>query len=227
MAVSGVALAVHFAAWVYGLDRTTLAHALLLVSCHPILLVALSWGSAVAILATCGWFGRWPVSASCGQQIRVSDWTPSLYLRRVAELRACLMYNHSLNFEVAAGKSSGFTNLTKLNVRVVPALRSRSLAQPGGASLSHPSSDLNVSSEQAQSDVLVQERTEAISVIRGHPVGLKALVDAGALKELITPIAGVHGLSRMSGWMQVELARKLGLVREEMHAVAVPGAAWK
>eukprot|EP00899_Mesostigma_viride_P028477 jgi/Mesvir1/8814/Mv02715-RA.1 len=43
MAISGVSLALHFGAWVWSLDATSLPHSLLLVSASPLILSAAAW----------------------------------------------------------------------------------------------------------------------------------------------------------------------------------------
>jgi drug/metabolite transporter (DMT)-like permease len=43
MLVSGLSLAFHFALWVWGIDHTSLTHALLYVSITPILIAAGMW----------------------------------------------------------------------------------------------------------------------------------------------------------------------------------------
>ena len=40
LAASGIALAIHFAAWTWSLDHTSLAHSLLFVTSHPIVIVS-------------------------------------------------------------------------------------------------------------------------------------------------------------------------------------------
>ena len=63
LAASGIALAIHFAAWTWSLDHTSLAHSLLFVTSHPIVIVSfmvlmmrrMDW---VLVSGATGWIRR-------------------------------------------------------------------------------------------------------------------------------------------------------------------------
>lgn len=216
LSVAGAALALHFAAWVYGLDRTTLVHALLLVSCHPIVLVALAWGASIAVLLSCGACGFWPVASTFGQTERLWPWVPSLYLKRVAELRACAA--------VDSGTYSKF--LAATNVGTEAGARLRVLVAP-------------------RADSTGQGMSSA-AVVRGKGPGIEELIRSGALLPLHVPVAGAtHSLAgagtgrndttqdrvqeqqggqdsfdwarggRLRGWLEADVALRLGLLPEQ------------
>ncbi|KAA0150826.1 hypothetical protein FNF29_04940 [Cafeteria roenbergensis] len=55
----GVFLAVHFGAWVWSIDNTSLTHSLLFVTAHPVLIIAAAWAqwAASRALLACGCMG--------------------------------------------------------------------------------------------------------------------------------------------------------------------------
>lgn len=66
IAVSGSFLAVHFGAWVWSIDHTSLTHSLLWVTSHPVILAAGAWAVWLAWRAgtTARWLPRQPARPS-------------------------------------------------------------------------------------------------------------------------------------------------------------------
>ena len=69
IAVASVFLALHFAAWIEGVARTSIANAVVLVTLTPVWLAlwaALVRTAAAAGTAALGWPSAWPLAVQCG-----------------------------------------------------------------------------------------------------------------------------------------------------------------